>query len=49
MIEGDGFLRYMVRIIAGTLVMAGMGLAPPEAVRAALVCEDGEIKSQLRC
>jgi len=35
-IEGDGFLYKMVRIIAGTLVMAGLGLATPDTVRAAL-------------
>ena len=45
-IEGDGFLRYMVRIIAGTLLMVGMGLVPPETVAAALSF-DGD-KSQLR-
>ena len=35
-IEGDGFLYKMVRLIAGTLVTVGMGLAPPEAVLSAL-------------
>ena len=35
-IEGDGFLYKMVRIIAGTLVTVGMELAPPETVRMAL-------------
>lgn len=41
-VEGDGFLRYMVRIIAGTLLMVGMGLAPPETVLAALDDCDAE-------
>jgi tRNA pseudouridine38-40 synthase len=35
-VEGDGFLYKMVRILAGTLVMVGMGLVPPEAVLLAL-------------
>ena len=30
--EGDGFLYKMVRIIAGTLLKIGMGLAPPSLV-----------------
>ena len=38
-IEGDGFLYKMVRIIAGTLLMVGMGLAPPETVVVALFSE----------
>ena len=38
-IEGDGFLYKMVRIIAGTLLMVGMGLAPPETVLVALFSE----------
>ena len=47
-VEGDGFLRYMVRIIAGTLLMVGMGLAPPETIMAALSCDNRDNKSQLR-
>jgi tRNA pseudouridine38-40 synthase len=35
-VEGDGFLYKMVRIIAGTLVMVGMGLMPPTAISTAL-------------
>ena len=35
-VEGDGFLYKMVRLIAGTLVTVGMGLAPPESVLTAL-------------
>jgi tRNA pseudouridine38-40 synthase len=35
-VVGDGFLFKMVRIIAGTLLMVGMGLAPPETVLIAL-------------
>lgn len=35
-IEGDGFLYKMVRIIAGTLLMVGMRLAPVETVLVAL-------------
>ncbi len=30
--EGQGFLRAMVRNLAGTAVTAGLGLAPPESV-----------------
>ena len=35
-LEGDGFLYKMVRIVAGTLAMIGMGLAPAEIIPAAL-------------
>ena len=35
-VEGDGFLYKMVRLIAGTLVGVGMGLLPTEAVVEAL-------------
>ena len=35
-LEGDGFLYKMVRIVAGTLTMIGMGLAPAEIIPAAL-------------
>jgi tRNA pseudouridine38-40 synthase len=31
--EGHGFLRAMIRNLAGTAVAAGLGLAPPEIVR----------------
>ena len=32
-VEANGFLRYMVRNIVGTLVYIGMGKIPPEAVK----------------
>ena len=35
-VEGDGFLKHQVRIVAGTLMMVGMSLAPPVSVLAAL-------------
>ena len=35
-VEGDGFLYKQVRIIAGTVVMVGMGLAPAETILTAL-------------
>ena len=35
-VEGDGFLYKQVRIIAGTLVMVGMGLADPGLVSRAI-------------
>ena len=52
-IEGNGFLYKMVRIIAGTLVTVGMELAPPETVRVALGIEthseaSGVPKAELR-
>ncbi len=31
-VTGDGFLRHMVRTIAGTLVDVGLGRWPPETV-----------------
>ncbi|MFO7496719.1 MAG: tRNA pseudouridine(38-40) synthase TruA [Desulfobacterales bacterium] len=34
--EADGFLRFMVRNLTGTLVAVGLGKRPPEAVRAIL-------------
>jgi tRNA pseudouridine38-40 synthase len=39
-IEGDGFLRYMVRIIAGTLVDVGVGRWPPSRVAGILASRD---------
>ena len=45
-IEGDGFLYKMVRIVAGTLLMVGMGLAPPETVLTALAADgDGGVEA----
>ena len=35
-IEGDGFLRHMVRVIAGTLADVGVGTRTPESVADAL-------------
>ena len=46
-IEGEGFLYKMVRIVAGTLLMVGMGLAPPETVLTALAADgdgDGDVE-----
>jgi tRNA pseudouridine38-40 synthase len=39
-IEGDGFLRHMVRTIAGTLVEVGLGRRPPEAAISLLEARD---------
>ena len=39
-IEGDGFLRHMVRIIAGTLVDVGVGRWPPSRVAGILASRD---------
>ena len=39
-VEGDGFLYKMVRIISGTLLMVGMDLAPAETVLTALAPEE---------
>ena len=38
--EGDGFLRHMVRAIAGTLAEIGAGLRPPAAIREILDARD---------
>lgn len=38
--EGDRFLRYMCRIIAGTLLGIGCGLFPPERVSEIFECGD---------
>jgi len=35
-VEGDGFLRHMVRILVGTLIEVGSGRRPPEAMHAIL-------------
>ena len=32
-VEGNGFLRHMVRIIVGTLVDIGAGRRPPESIK----------------
>ena len=39
-VEGDGFLRHMVRIIAGTLVDVGVGRWPPARVAEILASRD---------
>ena len=39
-IEGDGFLRYMVRNIVGTLVEVGRGKITPEAFKSILESKD---------
>jgi len=39
-IEGDGFLRYMVRNIVGTLVDVGVGRRPPSHVAEILASRD---------
>ena len=39
-VEGDGFLRYMVRSIAGTLMEVGHGRRPAHAVDAMLASRD---------
>ncbi len=39
-VEGDGFLRHMVRNLAGTLVEVGLGRHPPDWVDAVLAARD---------
>ena len=39
-VAGDGFLRHMVRAIAGTLVDVGLGRRPIDSVAAALASRD---------
>ncbi|MCJ7830414.1 MAG: tRNA pseudouridine(38-40) synthase TruA [Desulfobacterales bacterium] len=39
-IQADGFLRFMVRNIVGTLVMVGLGRMPPEAVGRIMASRD---------
>lgn len=41
--EGDGFLRHMVRVLAGTLIEVGRGKMPPEGVKAALESKDRKL------
>jgi len=42
-VEADGFLRYMVRTIVGTLVEVGRGKRPPEDVAAILAGRDRKL------
>ena len=42
-VEADGFLRYMVRTIVGTLVEVGRGKRPPEDVAAILKGRDRKL------
>ncbi|MCF0229775.1 MAG: tRNA pseudouridine(38-40) synthase TruA [Parasporobacterium sp.] len=44
-VKGNGFLYNMVRIIAGTLEKAGMGVFPPEHVREILESRDRRLSS----
>jgi tRNA pseudouridine38-40 synthase len=39
-IEGDGFLRHMVRAIAGTLLEIGLGQREPEAIAGVIAARD---------
>ena len=39
-IEGDGFLRHMVRVIVGTLIDVGRGRIRPEAIPLILASKD---------
>jgi tRNA pseudouridine38-40 synthase len=39
-VTGDGFLRQMVRILAGTLIEIGRGSRDPEEIRAVLAARD---------
>ncbi len=39
-LTGDGFLRQMVRILAGTLIELGQGKRPPEGFAAILAAQD---------
>jgi tRNA pseudouridine38-40 synthase len=45
-VAGDGFLRYMVRTIVGSLVEIGRGRHPPEWLRDVLVSGDRTLAGQ---
>ena len=45
-VKGSGFLYNMVRIIAGTLIQAGIGAFPPEHVKEMLEALDRQAASQ---
>ncbi len=42
-VRGNGFLRHMVRILAGTLIQAGRGKATPESVQTALLSKNRKL------
>lgn len=44
-VKGDGFLYNMVRIIAGTLIKAGVGIYPPEHVKEILESRDRRLSA----
>ena len=45
-LRGSGFLYNMVRIIAGTLMQAGIGMYPPEHVKEILEARDRRLAGQ---
>lgn len=45
-VRGDGFLYHMVRIIAGTLIQAGIGAFPPSYVQEILDARDRQAAPQ---
>lgn len=45
-VTGDGFLKHMVRNIAGTLAEIGLGKRPPEAMRAIVDAKDRRAAGQ---
>ncbi len=45
-VRGDGFLYHMVRIIAGTLIQAGIGAFPPSHVKEILDARDRQAAPQ---
>jgi len=44
--KGDGFLKYMIRIIVGTLVEVGLGKRPPEEIKQILESKDRRLAGQ---
>jgi tRNA pseudouridine38-40 synthase len=45
-VDGDGFLRHMVRVVVGTLVDVGCGIRPPEWPAQALQARDRRAAGQ---
>jgi tRNA pseudouridine38-40 synthase len=45
-VDGDGFLRHMVRIVVGTLVDVGCGIRPPAWAAEALAARDRRAAGQ---